>query len=113
MWHDTHVAMLMGAATKLAEMKDQLAGNVMFIFQPAEEGAPEGEEGGAELMLKEGLFGDLIAENKPEKVFGIHVWAGFRQAMLATGKAPLMASSDQFEITVKGKNARVNAVGWC
>ena len=101
--HDTHVAMLMGAATKLAEMKDQLEGNVMFIFQPAEEGAPEGEEGGAELMLKEGLFGDLIAENKPEKVFGIHVWAGFPTGHVGYRKGPLMASSDQFEITVKGK----------
>ncbi|MDV6316143.1 amidohydrolase [Idiomarina sp. HP20-50] len=103
--HDTHVAMLMGAATKLAQMKDELAGNVMFIFQPAEEGAPKGEEGGAELMLKEGLFADLIAENKPEKVFGIHVWAGFPTGHVGYRKGPLMASSDQFEITVKGKQA--------
>jgi len=99
--HDTHVAMLMGAAEKLVEMKDELAGNVMFIFQPAEEGAPEGEEGGAELMLKEGLF----AENKPEKVFGIHVWAGFPTGHIGYRKGPLMASSDQFEIKVKGKQA--------
>ncbi|MGM0906906.1 MAG: amidohydrolase [Pseudomonadota bacterium] len=99
--HDTHVAMLMGAAEKLTEMKDELAGNVMFIFQPAEEGAPEGEEGGAELMLEEGLF----ADNKPEKVFGIHVWAGFPTGHVGYRKGPLMASSDQFEIKVKGKQA--------
>lgn len=101
--HDLHVAMLMGAAEKLVGMKDELAGNVMFIFQPAEEGAPEGEEGGAELMLEEGLFADLIAENEPEKVFGIHVWAGFPTGHVGYRKGPLMASSDQFEIKVKGK----------
>ncbi|MCH1923130.1 M20/M25/M40 family metallo-hydrolase, partial [Shewanella sp. A3A] len=53
--HDTHVAMLMGVAESLNKVKESLAGDVMFIFQPAEEGAPDGEEGGAELMLKEGL----------------------------------------------------------
>ena len=103
--HDAHVAMLMGAAEKLAEVKDELAGNVMFIFQPAEEGAPEGEEGGAELMLKEGLF----AENKPEKVFGIHVWAGFPTGHVGYRKGPLMASSDRFEIKVKGQQAHGSA----
>ena len=60
--HDTHVAMLMGAAEKLASMRDELNGNVLFIFQPAEEGAPEGEEGGAELMLKQGLFSDVFPD---------------------------------------------------
>ena len=60
--HDTHVAMLMGAAEVLAGMKKQLQGTVMFVFQPAEEGAPQGEEGGAELMLKQGIF----EQHKPD-----------------------------------------------
>ncbi|KXS36400.1 MAG: aminoacylase-2/carboxypeptidase-Z family hydrolase [Idiomarina sp. T82-3] len=101
--HDTHVAMLMGAAEKLASMRDELNGNVLFIFQPAEEGAPEGEEGGAELMLKQGLFSDVFPDYKPERVFGIHVWAGFPTGHIGYRKGPLMASSDKFEITVKGK----------
>src|SRR3989442_8084462 len=67
--HDTHVAILMGVAEILSGIKDQLSGTVKFIFQPAEEGAPAGEEGGAELMVKEGAF-----ENpKPDAVFGLHV----------------------------------------
>src|SRR6266513_848081 len=71
--HDTHVAILMGVAEVLAGMKDRLSGTVKFIFQPAEEGAPVGEEGGAELMIKEGAF-----ENpKPDAVFALHVfWTG-------------------------------------
>src|SRR6266446_3696662 len=71
--HDTHTAMLMGVAEVLAGMRGQLSGTVKFIFQPAEEGAPAGEEGGAELMVKEGAF-----ENpKPDAVFALHVfWTG-------------------------------------
>src|SRR5687767_4458224 len=67
--HDTHVAILMGVAEILAGMKDQLPGTVKFIFQPAEEGAPSGEEGGAALMVKEGAFDNP----KPDAVFGLHV----------------------------------------
>lgn len=101
--HDTHVAMLMGAAEKLVSMQDELNGNVLFIFQPAEEGAPKGEEGGAELMLEEGLFTDLFPDHQPERVFGIHVWSGFPTGHIGYRKGPLMASSDKFEITVKGR----------
>lgn len=101
--HDTHVAMLMGAAEKLVNMKDELNGNVLFIFQPAEEGAPEDEEGGAELMLAEGLFSDAFPGYSPERVFGIHVWGGFPTGHVGYRKGPLMASSDSFEITVKGR----------
>ncbi|MGM0526632.1 MAG: amidohydrolase [Pseudomonadota bacterium] len=101
--HDTHVAMLMGAAEQLVAMQDELNGNVLFIFQPAEEGAPEGEEGGAELMLEEGLFTDVFPGYTPERVFGIHVWAGMPTGHIGYRKGPLMASSDQFEITVKGR----------
>jgi carboxypeptidase Ss1. Metallo peptidase. MEROPS family M20D len=97
--HDLHVAMLMGAAEKLTAMRDQLAGNVVFIFQPAEEGAPAGEEGGAELMLKEGLF----KQYQPEAVFGIHVWSAGNTGEIGYREGPLMASSDRFEINVKGR----------
>jgi amidohydrolase len=97
--HDMHISMLMGAAEKLAGMKDDLAGTVVFIFQPAEEGAPGNEEGGAELMLKEGLFTDY----KPEAVFGIHVWSAGTVGHIGYREGPLMASSDRFEITVKGQ----------
>ena len=67
--HDTHVAMLMGAATVLSGMKDKIKGTVVFIFQPAEEGAPAGEEGGAELMVKEGV----MDAPKIDAIFGIHI----------------------------------------
>ena len=67
--HDTHVAMLMGAAEVLAGMRAELCGTVKFIFQPAEEGLPEGEEGGAKLMIDEGVLNDP----KPDAIFGIHV----------------------------------------
>jgi len=97
--HDLHVAMLMGAAQQLTELREQLAGNVVFIFQPAEEGAPAGEEGGAELMLKEGLF----KQYQPEAVFGIHVWSAGHTGHIGYREGPLMASSDRFEITVKGQ----------
>ncbi|WP_133408377.1 amidohydrolase [Parashewanella tropica] len=97
--HDTHVAMLLGVAHNLVKMKDQLAGDVMFIFQPAEEGAPAGEEGGAELMLKEGLF----AKRKPEKVLGLHVTSSMHTGTIALRSGPAMASEDSFTIKVKGK----------
>lgn len=97
--HDLHMAMLMGAAEKLANMKEQVAGTVVFIFQPAEEGAPGNEEGGAELMLKEGVF----KQHKPEAVFGIHVWSAGTVGHIGYREGPLMASSDRFEITVKGQ----------
>ncbi|MCH8537078.1 MAG: amidohydrolase [Alkalimonas sp.] len=97
--HDLHVAMLMGAAEYLAEHRQQVAGTVMFIFQPAEEGAPPGEEGGAELMLREGLFAEL----KPEAIFGIHVWGQAPLGAIGYRKGPLMASSDRFEIRVQGQ----------
>ncbi|MBT1450108.1 amidohydrolase [Glaciecola sp. XM2] len=97
--HDLHMAMLMGAAQKLASMKDEIEGTIVFIFQPAEEGAPKGEEGGAELMLKEGLF----TEHQPEVVFGIHVWSAGTAGHIGYREGPLMASSDRFEITVTGR----------
>ncbi|MFI2813019.1 amidohydrolase [Microbulbifer sp. YPW16] len=97
--HDTHVAMLMGAAEVLAGMRDELQGNVLFVFQPAEEGAPEGEEGGAELMLKEGLF----KKYKPDVAFGQHVTSNLPTGVIGYRSGPLMASSDKFRIMVKGR----------
>ena len=95
--HDAHIAMLLGAARVLTEVKDELPGSVMLIFQPAEEGAPAGEKGGAELMLAEGIW----AETTPEAVFGIHVGIGAEARVVAT-PGPAMAASDRFEIRVKG-----------
>jgi amidohydrolase len=97
--HDTHVAMLMGVAENLVKVKDSLAGDVMFIFQPAEEGAPEGEQGDAELMLKQGLF----AKRKPEQVFGMHVTSSMPTGMIGLRSGPAMASEDSFTIKVMGK----------
>ncbi|WP_419555108.1 amidohydrolase [Pseudoalteromonas luteoviolacea] len=97
--HDTHVAMLMGAAEVLAGMRDELAGNVMFVFQPAEEGAPEGEEGGAELMLKEGIF----KKHKPDVAFGLHITSKLNVGQIGYRSGPTMASADRFEISVKGE----------
>ncbi|MBQ4835770.1 amidohydrolase [Pseudoalteromonas luteoviolacea] len=97
--HDTHVAMLMGAAEVLAGMRDELAGNVMFVFQPAEEGAPEGEEGGAELMLKEGIF----KKYKPDVAFGLHITSKLNVGQIGYRSGPTMASADRFEISVKGE----------
>jgi amidohydrolase len=95
--HDTHVAMLLGAATVLSKQQKQLTGTVMFIFQPAEEGAPAGEEGGASLMLKQGLF----AKIKPDAIFGLHVWPG-PTGQLQVKTEGIMAAADSFEIKVKG-----------
>ncbi len=97
--HDTHVAMLMGTAEVLAGMRDELAGNVLFIFQPAEEGAPDGEEGGAKLMLKEGLF----KKYKPDVAFGQHVTSSLPTGVIGYRSGPLMASADEFRITVNGR----------
>ena len=99
--HDAHVAILMGVAEALAGMRDQLAGEVMFIFQPAEEGPPEGEDGGARMMLAEGLF----AEFKPAAVFGLHVSAGIPVGTVSLRSGPLMAAADAFRIVVKGKQS--------
>ncbi len=97
--HDTHVAMLMGAAEILTGMKKDLAGNVVFIFQPAEEGAPPGEEGGAKLMVKEGLMGQINAD----VVFGLHISSGLEVGKIRYKPGGAMAAADRFVITVNGK----------
>jgi amidohydrolase len=104
--HDNHVAILMGVAEVLAGMGDDLPGTVKFIFQPAEEGTPDGSVGGAELMLIEGAF-----ENpRPDVVFGLHVFP-FPVGTIATRPGGLMASSDRHQITIKGKQTH-GAVPW-
>ena len=105
--HDNHMSMLLGAAWVLNSVKDDLAGSVMLIFQPAEEGAPEGEEGGAELMLKEGIW----ADSKPEAVFGIHVGIATPGGQIAAKPGPLMAAVDSFEIIVVGEQSH-GAMPW-
>ncbi|WP_367107458.1 M20 family metallopeptidase [uncultured Psychrobacter sp.] len=103
--HDTHVAMLMGAAEVLAGVQNELQGNIMFVFQPAEEGAPKGEEGGAELMLKEGIF----KKYKPEVAFGLHITSSLNTGKIGYRQGPVMASADSFDITVNGKQTHGSA----
>lgn len=98
--HDAHVAILMGVAEFLTSVKKDLAGSVMFIFQPAEEGPPVGEEGGAQLMLKEGIWKD----RKPEVVFGLHV-TNAPNGMIAYREGAAMAAADPWKIVIKGKQA--------
>ena len=97
--HDAHTAILMGVAEALVAMKDELPGQVMLVFQPAEEGAPPPEKGGASLMLKEGLFADF----KPEAMFGLHVMSTLPAGTLGYRKGPLMAASDFFSVQVTGR----------
>ncbi len=97
--HDTHVAMLMGAAEILVSMRDELRGTVVFIFQPAEEGAPEGEEGGAELMVREGI----LETPKVDVIFGLHISSMNPSGTIAYRSGGIMAASDRFEIVVRGR----------
>lgn len=103
--HDAHTATLLGVADALVKMRENLPGEVMLIFQPAEEGAPPPEEGGAALMLKEGLFADF----KPEAVFGLHVFSSVPAGQIAVRGGPLMAASDRFGIKVIGRQTHGSA----
>jgi amidohydrolase len=97
--HDAHVAILMGVAEILTGMKKDLKGTVVFIFQPAEEGAPKGEEGGAELMVKEGVLNNP----KADVIFGLHMDAQLEVGKISYHPAGSMASAADLKITVKGK----------
>jgi len=99
--HDIHTSVQLGVASVLASMKRSLPGTVKFIFQPAEEGPPPGEEGGADLMLKEGVFDNP----KPSAVFGLHTHAALAVGELGLTIGPAMAAVDQFIITIKGKQS--------
>ncbi len=97
--HDTHVAILLGTANVLSQMKKDIAGSVVFIFQPAEEGAPDGEEGGASLMVKEGV----LDNPKVEAIFGLHINSATEIGTIKYKSGAMMASADAFKIKVKGK----------
>ncbi len=97
--HDAHTATLMGVAEAMVAMKAELPGEVLFVFQPAEEGPPDGENGGAEEMLKQGIFRDF----KPEAVFGLHVFSTLNAGQIGYRAGPAMAASDRFNIVIKGR----------
>jgi amidohydrolase len=97
--HDVHTTVGLGVAELLRDMRDEVPGTVLFIFQPAEEGAPPGEAGGASLMLAEGVFDDP----RPDAVFGLHVMPNREVGTIAWGSGPFMASADRFTITVTGR----------
>ena len=99
--HDTHIAMLMGAAEILVNMKSELRGKVKFIFQPAEEGAPRGEKGGAELMIEEGVLNNPTVD----VIFGLHISADTDVGKIRYKEGGTMAAVDPFKIVIKGKQA--------
>ncbi|MEP6700723.1 MAG: amidohydrolase [Bacteroidota bacterium] len=99
--HDSHTAMLMSVAEILAGMKSEIKGTVKFIFQPAEEGPPEGEEGGAPLMVKEGVMDNP----KVDVIFGLHIESNIEAGQIRYKPGSFMASSDWFHIVVKGKGS--------
>ncbi len=103
--HDTHMAMLMGAAKILAEKREELQGTVKFIFQPAEEGTPPGEDGGAEMMVEEGVL-----ENPDvDVIFGQHIWPRKPVGKIGYRSGGLKAASDRLNITVHGRQAHGSA----
>lgn len=97
--HDTHVAILMGAAEVLANNRDKIEGTIKFFFQPAEEGPPAGEEGGAKLMIKEGV---LDGPDAPEVIFGLHAWPA-RAGTINYRSGSFLAAADALQINVKGR----------
>jgi amidohydrolase len=105
--HDAHMAILMGVAEILASMKDDIKGTVKFIFQPAEEGSPKGEEGGAELMVKEGV----LESPKVDVIFGLHISSQTELGKITYRSGGLMASVNDMKIIVKGRQAH-GAAPW-
>jgi amidohydrolase len=99
--HDTHTAMLMSVAEILSGMKSELKGTIKFIFQPAEEGPPEGEEGGAALMVKEGVMENPTVD----VIFGLHIESDIEVGKIEYKPGAFMAAADWFSIKVKGKGS--------
>ena len=99
--HDTHIAILMGVAEILSKNKKHIKGTIKFIFQPAEEGAPQGEEGGAELMVKEGV----LKNPDVDAIFGLHISSITPVGHIAYKKGGIMAASQSFKIIVNGKQS--------
>lgn len=103
--HDTHVAMLMGAAEILVGMKKDIAGTIVFLFQPAEEGAPPGEEGGAKLMVEEGV----LTKHKVDAAFGLHINSGTEVGKVRYKPGGAMAAVNRFVVNVKGAQTHGSA----
>ncbi|MFY9553840.1 MAG: amidohydrolase [Blastocatellia bacterium] len=99
--HDVHTTVQLGVAEILSKMREQIPGSVKFIFQPAEEGAPQGEEGGAAFMIKEGA----LENPRPAAIFGLHTMPSIEAGQIAYHSGPAMASSDRFTITIRGKKS--------
>jgi amidohydrolase len=99
--HDSHVAILMGVAEVLSKMKSEIKGTVKFIFQPAEEGAPKGEEGGAELMVKE----NVLKNPDVDAIFGLHINSATDVGTIKYKSGGIMAAAQTFEINIKGKQS--------
>ena len=97
--HDAHVAILMGVAQVLAGLRDRLPGTVKFIFQPSEEMPPEGEDGGAKMMIAEGALANPV----PQAIFGLHITSRLPVGVIGYRPGPAMASSDKLKITVHGR----------
>ena len=99
--HDTHIGILLGVAKILKDMKDQIPGKVKFIFQPAEEGAPDGEEGGAQLMVKEGV----LKKPNVDAIFGLHISSGLEVNKINIKPEGIMAAVNSFRVDIKGKQS--------
>ncbi|MCP2618233.1 amidohydrolase, partial [Candidatus Aminicenantes bacterium AC-335-A11] len=99
--HDVHMTVALGVAMVLSRMRDEIKGNIKFIFQPAEEGAPPGEEGGASLMIKEGV----LENPKVSAIFGLHVFPLLNVGTIGYRPEAFMAQSNRFEIEIIGKGA--------
>jgi amidohydrolase len=99
--HDVHTTVQLGVAEVLAKMRDQLPGTVKFIFQPAEEGPPAGEEGGAPLMIKEGV----LENPRPQAIFGLHTFPQIEAGQIGYHSGPAMASADKFLISIRGRKS--------
>jgi amidohydrolase len=99
--HDVHTAVLLGVASVLASLRDELPGTVVFIFQPAEEGAPPGELGGAPLMVEEGV----LDNPRPAAIFALHTNPGLDVGQVGYVSGPIYASSDLFRITIRGRQS--------
>jgi amidohydrolase len=97
--HDAHMTVQLGVAELLSKMRDRVRGSIKFIFQPAEEGAPPGERGGAQFMIEEGA----LENPRPSAIFGLHVMPNIEAGQIGYNSGPAMASSDRFSITIRGK----------
>lgn len=97
--HDVHTAVGLGVASALAAVREQLPGTVLFVFQPAEEGPPAGEEGGAELMLEEGVFDEI----EPEAMFALHSFPDLEVGRVGYTEGPAYAAVDRFRLRLRGK----------